>query len=283
MHLRRPFQAGDLVGAYLAIDASDDPHAQRGAREEAGPRACPPQRGRCTHQCDWIAPALVKRGPLQIAISTSGESPFLARALRERVESMFGEEWGPFTALMGGCDAGSAVAAWGDAQHTRLPTPASLAHGRCSATARRARLRRAGIEQGARPGDSSPAGRGRPRRGGAREPDLSRGAREVLADADVVFHDALVAPRRSATVRPASTTRRCRQARRAAVGAQSSINEAMIAAARSATLWCGSRAATLSLRSRRRGGGRPAARRYPGASDPRVSAALAAPAAAGIP
>ena len=50
-----------------------------------------------THQCDWIAPALVRRGPLQIAISTSGESPFLARALRERIETMFGEEWGPFT------------------------------------------------------------------------------------------------------------------------------------------------------------------------------------------
>ena len=54
-----------------------------------------------THQCDWIAPALVKRGPLQIAISTSGESPFLARALRERIETMIGEEWGPFTRLMG--------------------------------------------------------------------------------------------------------------------------------------------------------------------------------------
>ena len=55
-----------------------------------------------THQCDWIAPAIVRRGPLQIAISTSGESPFLARALRERIETMFGAEWGPFTALMGG-------------------------------------------------------------------------------------------------------------------------------------------------------------------------------------
>jgi precorrin-2 dehydrogenase/sirohydrochlorin ferrochelatase len=102
VHLRRPFQPGDLTGAYLAIDASDDPGAQRAARAEADRERVLLNVADVTHQCDWIAPALVRRGPLQVAISTSGESPFLARALRERIEMMLGEEWGPFTAMMGG-------------------------------------------------------------------------------------------------------------------------------------------------------------------------------------
>jgi precorrin-2 dehydrogenase / sirohydrochlorin ferrochelatase len=101
VHLRRPFQAGDLAGAYLAIDASDDPAAQLEARAEADRERVLLNVADVTHQCDWIAPAIVKRGPLQIAISTSGESPFLARSLRERIETTIGEEWGPFTQLMG--------------------------------------------------------------------------------------------------------------------------------------------------------------------------------------
>jgi precorrin-2 dehydrogenase/sirohydrochlorin ferrochelatase len=101
IHLRRPFQAGDLAGAYLAVDASDDPDAQREARVEADRERVLLNVADVTHQCDWIAPALVKRGPLQVAISTSGESPFLARALRERIETTLGSEWGPFTQLMG--------------------------------------------------------------------------------------------------------------------------------------------------------------------------------------
>ncbi len=101
IHLRRGFQPGDLAGAYLAIDASDDQDGQRGARAEADRERVLLNVVDVTPQCDWIAPAMVKRGPLQIAISTSGESPFLARALRERLESMLGEEWAPFTHLMG--------------------------------------------------------------------------------------------------------------------------------------------------------------------------------------
>src|SRR6202035_2674112 len=95
------FQPGDLAGAYLAIDASDDADGQRGARAEADRERVLLNVADVTHQCDWIAPALVKRGSLQVAISTSGESPFLARALRERIERLLGEEWGPFTELIG--------------------------------------------------------------------------------------------------------------------------------------------------------------------------------------
>lgn len=101
VHHRRGFRAGDLRGAHLAIDASGDPVAQEAARREADRQRVLLNVVDVAPRCDWIAPAVVRRGPLQIAISTSGESPFLAATVRERLERLFGEEWGPFTALMG--------------------------------------------------------------------------------------------------------------------------------------------------------------------------------------
>jgi uroporphyrin-III C-methyltransferase / precorrin-2 dehydrogenase / sirohydrochlorin ferrochelatase len=95
------YRPGMLAGARVVIDASDDPIVNRQAWDEA-------ERGGILinvvdrpQQCRFIAPAIVRRDPLLVAISTSGESPFLASALRARLEAWFGREWGPFTALVG--------------------------------------------------------------------------------------------------------------------------------------------------------------------------------------
>jgi uroporphyrin-III C-methyltransferase/precorrin-2 dehydrogenase/sirohydrochlorin ferrochelatase len=242
-----------------------------------------------THQCDWIAPALVKRGPLQIAISTSGESPFLARALRERIETTIGMEWGPFTQLMGRMRRRLRRAGVpGDTQqraYRRLlqsRAPAMLRDGDQDAAAALALT----IEQGARDSAGArPLGEVVLAGAGPGDPDLlTIGARTALADADVVFHDALIS---RAVLRLCGPRARLvdagkRAGRRSA--SQADINEAMIAAARDGNLVVRLKGGDPFLFGR--GGEEVLALERAGIPVrviPGVSAALAAPAAAGIP
>jgi precorrin-2 dehydrogenase / sirohydrochlorin ferrochelatase len=51
--------------------------------------------------CHFFYPAVVRRGPLQIAISTSGYSPALAARLRRELERQFGPEWGAWLENLG--------------------------------------------------------------------------------------------------------------------------------------------------------------------------------------
>jgi precorrin-2 dehydrogenase/sirohydrochlorin ferrochelatase len=97
----RQFEASDLDGCLLVIDASgDDPS---GVAVAAAARA----RGVLVNVldrpalCDFIAPALVRRGPLQMAISTAGRSPFMASHLRKRLEQEYGPEWGELVEIVG--------------------------------------------------------------------------------------------------------------------------------------------------------------------------------------
>jgi uroporphyrin-III C-methyltransferase/precorrin-2 dehydrogenase/sirohydrochlorin ferrochelatase len=289
VHLRRGFQPGDLVGAYLAIDASDDQDGQRGARAEADRERVLLNVVDVTPQCDWIAPAIVKRGLLQIAISTSGESPFLARALRERIETMLGAEWGPFTTLVGRMRRRLRRAGVsGDAQqraYRRLLRSRALGMLREGSEDAAAALALT-IEQSARATDHRvPMGEVVLAGAGPGDPDLlTMGTWAVLADADVVFHDALVGPEvlRLCGPRARLVDAGKRSGRRSAT--QAGINEAMIAAARK-----GDRVVRLNGGDPflfGRGGEEVLALQRAGVPVrviPGVSAALAAPAAAGIP
>ncbi|MGC2192118.1 MAG: uroporphyrinogen-III C-methyltransferase [Candidatus Dormiibacterota bacterium] len=98
----RASRPGDLAGALLAIDASEDDKTHRELWDEANRTGTLINVVDRPTQCHFIAPAVVRRDPLIIAISTSGQSPHLASALRSRLERQFGTEWGPFTALVGG-------------------------------------------------------------------------------------------------------------------------------------------------------------------------------------
>jgi siroheme synthase-like protein len=98
---RRDYRPGDLAGARVAIDASGDEAVNALSQEEADRERVLLNVVDVPERCGFIAPAIVRRDPLLIAISTSGESPWLAGALRRRLERLLGEEWGPFCALVG--------------------------------------------------------------------------------------------------------------------------------------------------------------------------------------
>ena len=98
---RRRFSPRDLNGAFLAIAATDSP-----AVNATVFHACRVRKVLCNsvddpEHCDFFYPAVVNRGPLQIAISTSGRSPALAARLRQQLARQFGPEWSAFVELVG--------------------------------------------------------------------------------------------------------------------------------------------------------------------------------------
>ena len=93
MLLKRAFQPDDVSGAALVVAATDARHTNAAVY-----RACVEHHVLCNsvddpEYCDFIYPAVVRRGRLQIAISTGGESPMLAARLRVELERQFGPEW----------------------------------------------------------------------------------------------------------------------------------------------------------------------------------------------
>ncbi len=96
----RPYQRGDLEGAFLVIAATDNPQVQKEVFAEAEERGVFCNVVDKPALCSFIVPSVVERGRLQIAISTSGASPALARRLREQLEGLFGPEYEEYLELM---------------------------------------------------------------------------------------------------------------------------------------------------------------------------------------
>ncbi|MCZ8063222.1 siroheme synthase CysG [Silanimonas sp.] len=86
-HRPGPFDPGWLEGAWLVIAATDDPEVNAAVAREAEARRVWVNVVDDAPRCSFQVPARVERGPLQIAISSRGEAPMLARWLRERLET----------------------------------------------------------------------------------------------------------------------------------------------------------------------------------------------------
>lgn len=99
--VERGFRARDLAGVALAVCATDDE-----ALNARVSRLCR-RRGIWANVvdrpalCDFIVPAVVRRGPLSIAVSTGGASPFMARRLRRRLQSVLTPADAKLTAELG--------------------------------------------------------------------------------------------------------------------------------------------------------------------------------------
>jgi precorrin-2 dehydrogenase/sirohydrochlorin ferrochelatase len=96
----KPYTAGDLSGASLVI-AAGPPEVNAAVAEEARREGILINVVDDPDRCDFIVPAVVRRGPLLIAISTLGSSPALARRLRELIEAQIGPEYGELANLLG--------------------------------------------------------------------------------------------------------------------------------------------------------------------------------------
>lgn len=99
-HQPRPFSSGDLQGVFLAIAATDDPKVNRQVAEAARRAGVLVNVVDEPSQCDFIVPAVLRRGELVIAVSTGGLSPALARRVREELERSFGPEYARLAELV---------------------------------------------------------------------------------------------------------------------------------------------------------------------------------------
>lgn len=97
----RPYEHGDLDGMFLVIGATADTETNLAISGEAQRRNMLCNIADVPEACNFILPAIVKQGDLQIAISTSGKSPAFAKHLRKKLESQFGKEYATFLELMG--------------------------------------------------------------------------------------------------------------------------------------------------------------------------------------
>lgn len=95
-HTARRFRKGDVKGAALAIAATDSYRENERVAEDAGRENVLINVVDTPELCGFIVPSTVRRGPLQIAISTSGASPAMAKAIRKEVETLYGPEFGQY-------------------------------------------------------------------------------------------------------------------------------------------------------------------------------------------
>ena len=90
---RRPYREGDLEGAYLAFAATDSREVNAAVAREGKERDIPVNVADRPTEGDFALPSTLRRGGLQVAVSTGGASPNLARRIKDELERVFGPEW----------------------------------------------------------------------------------------------------------------------------------------------------------------------------------------------
>jgi precorrin-2 dehydrogenase len=97
----RPFAAADLDGVFLVIAATALSNLNAIVFHEARKRNVLCNAVDDPENCDFYYPAVVRRGDLQIAISTAGHSPALAQHLRKQLEAQFVPEYAAWIEELG--------------------------------------------------------------------------------------------------------------------------------------------------------------------------------------
>lgn len=98
---RKPYEESDLDGRSMVIASTDDPCVNARVARDARRRRLPVNVVDVTHLCEFIVPAIVERGSIQIAVSTGGKSPALARTLKEELQRLVGPEYAEVNDTLG--------------------------------------------------------------------------------------------------------------------------------------------------------------------------------------
>ena len=99
-HLARTFRPADLNGAWLVYAATNDRTVNQQVVRTASRQRVFTNVVDQTPLCSFIAPSIVRRGPLTVAVSTGGASPTLAKQLRRDLGRRLGTEYVPMLRLL---------------------------------------------------------------------------------------------------------------------------------------------------------------------------------------
>ena len=96
-HVSRNYRKSDLNNAFLVIAATDSQVVNEQISQDA---PCLVNVVDTPHLCNFIVPSVIRRGPLTIAVSTSGISPALSRFIRKELENLYRPEFSEYLKVL---------------------------------------------------------------------------------------------------------------------------------------------------------------------------------------
>lgn len=97
----RAYAPRDLSGCVLCLVAAGDGAVNAAVAAEARRRGVLVNCADDPERCDFILPSVLRRGPLTVAVSTGGQSPVMARLVREEIDAALGEGCAPLVEIVG--------------------------------------------------------------------------------------------------------------------------------------------------------------------------------------
>jgi precorrin-2 dehydrogenase / sirohydrochlorin ferrochelatase len=97
---QREYEPSDLEGSFLVIAATDDSERNIAIYHDAERRAMLVNVVDVPPLCNFILPAIIRSGPLAIAISTAGASPALAKRMKREISELFGDEYAQLAVML---------------------------------------------------------------------------------------------------------------------------------------------------------------------------------------
>jgi precorrin-2 dehydrogenase / sirohydrochlorin ferrochelatase len=97
---QRPYQTSDLDGCLMAIASTNDTDVNIQVYDDAEARAMLVNIVDVPPLCNFILPAIVRTGPIAVAISTRGASPALAKRMKREVADLFGDAYAELAGIL---------------------------------------------------------------------------------------------------------------------------------------------------------------------------------------